>query len=278
VSLVVNERHSQSLCQLPHVERRRQRHARIAAARPLEPDRPSGPALELRRARTDPEPRQTSVAREGISAERRLYEQPSTISGREMPRLINIHRARRRRSAAVLVAAVAGFATAALVGAAIAKTFTLQVAKNAKVTNTMGMTTRENIVVNSRSHAVYDLTGDSKNHPECTKAKGCFQFWPPVTVSSAKQLSKAPGINGKLGIWHRNGFLQVTLAGHPLYRFAPDSQKNAATGEGIHSFGGTWHVLRPAASGSGSSTTTMTGTTSTTTTTTTMPCLYPPCY
>jgi predicted lipoprotein with Yx(FWY)xxD motif len=194
-----------------------------------------------------------------------------------MPDLMNIHRARRQRSRVVLVALVAGFATAALVGVAIAKTFTLQIAKNAKVTNTMGVSTRENVVVNARNHAVYDLTGDSKNHPECTKAKGCFQFWPPVKVSSAKQLSKALGINGKLGIWHRNGFLQVTLAGHPLYRFAHDSQKNAATGEGIHSFGGIWHVLRPSASGSRSKTPTMSGTTSTTTTTT-MPCLYPPCY
>jgi predicted lipoprotein with Yx(FWY)xxD motif len=189
-----------------------------------------------------------------------------------MPRLKNIHGARRRRSAAMLVAAVAGFATAALVGVAIAKTFTLQVAKNAKVTNTIGMTTRKNIVVNSRSHAIYDLTGDSQNHPECTKAKGCFQLWPPITVSSAKQLSKAPGIKGKLGIWHRNGFLQVTLAGHPLYRFAPDTQKNVATGEGIHSFGGTWHVVKASASGTGGGTTTMT------TTTTTPSCLYPPCH
>jgi len=171
-----------------------------------------------------------------------------------------------------------GEQAAALVGVAIAKTFTLQVAKNAKVTNTIGMTTRENIVVNSRSHAIYDLTGDSKNHPECTKAKGCFQFWPPVTASSQKQLSKAPGITGKLGTWHRNGFLQVTLAGHPLYRFAPDLQKNAATGEGIHSFGGTWHVVK--ASGSrggsgGSSSGGGGGTTTSTTTTTTSPYPYP---
>jgi predicted lipoprotein with Yx(FWY)xxD motif len=191
-----------------------------------------------------------------------------------MPRLTNIHGARRRRSAAMLFAAVAGFATAALVGVAIAKTFTLQVAKNAKVTNTIGMTTRENIVVNSGSHAIYDLTGDSKNHPECTKAKGCFQFWPPITVSSARQLSKALGIKGKLGIWHRNGFLQVTLAGHPLYRFAPDTRKHAATGEGIHSFGGTWHVVKVSASGTGSGTTT---TTTPSTTTTTPSCRYPPC-
>ena len=210
----------------------------------------------------------------------------------------------RRRHAALLIAALAGLGAAVLVMVAGARTFTLQVAKSAKVTNTVGATTRENIVVNLRGRAVYDLSGDSRRHPECTKAKGCFQFWPPVTVSSPKKLSKAPGVLGRLRVWHRDGFFQVTLAGHPLYTFAGDSRRHVATGEGLRSFGGTWHVIRalgassPGAattstststsattttSGTTTSATTSTGTTTstspmTTTTTTTAPCLYPPCY
>ncbi|HSO98616.1 MAG TPA: hypothetical protein VLP43_06670 [Solirubrobacteraceae bacterium] len=170
-------------------------------------------------------------------------------------------------------AATAGFAAAALVGVALAKTFTLQVAKNAKVTNQSGTTNRENIAVNSRGFAVYTLTGDSKSHPECIKASGCFILWPPLTVSSAKQLSKASGLKGKLGVWHRNGFLQVTLAGHPLYRYVADTQRHNATGEGVQSFGGTWHVEKAA----GSSRASTPAPTTTMTTTTTPSCLYPPC-
>lgn len=176
----------------------------------------------------------------------------------------------------MLIAAIAGFSTAALVGVALAKSFTLDIAKNAKVTNTMGVTKRENIVVNSAGFAVYDLTGDSKQHPKCTKANGCFQFWPPVTVASAQKLSKATGIEGKLGVWRRNGFLQVTLGGHPVYRFAPDSKRHAATGEGIHSFGGAWHVIKDPSPGGGMGT--PPSTTSTPMTTTTAPCSYSPCY
>ena len=183
----------------------------------------------------------------------------------------------RRRCVVMLVAAVMGFATAVLVGVAVAKTFTLQVAKNAQVTNQSGSTKRENIAVTSRGFAVYDLTGDSKHHPKCTKNGGCFKFWPPVTVSSPKLLSKAAGVTGRLGVWHRNGFFQVMLAGHPIYRFAPDSQKRVATGEGIRSFGGTWHVVRAASQPSGTTTMT-TSTPSTTTMTTPTTCLYPPCY
>jgi predicted lipoprotein with Yx(FWY)xxD motif len=195
----------------------------------------------------------------------------------------------RRTVAAGTVAVLAGFALAALVGVALATAFTLRVAKNAQVTNQAGATTRENIVVTSRGFAVYELSGDSRSHPKCTKGNGCFMFWPPVKVSSASRLSKAPGINGKLRVWHRDGLFQVTLGGHPLYRFAPDTQRDHATGQGVHGFGGTWHVLKLAGSaGAGTptgstmptttmTTTTTTGTTTGTTTTSTTPCYYPPC-
>jgi predicted lipoprotein with Yx(FWY)xxD motif len=195
----------------------------------------------------------------------------------------------------MLLAALAGVATAALVGVALAKTFTLHAAANGKVINQTGMITSENIVVNGRGFAVYDLTGDSKRHPECTKASGCFRFWPPVTVSSPAKLSEGSGVKGRLGVWRRDGFFQVTLGGRPVYGFAPDNQAHVATGEGVKSFGGTWHVIKAAGSPIGtttmatttstSSTTTTTATTtstssttSSTTTTMTMPCLYPPCY
>lgn len=191
------------------------------------------------------------------------------------------HFAARSRRLAVPIAALAGVTAAALVGVAVARTFTLQVAKNAKVMSVTGTRTSESIVVNGHARAVYVLTGDSKRHPECTSKNGCFQFWPPVTVSSAKRLSKAPGIRGKLGLWHRNGFLQVTLAGHPVYTYAGDRSKRVATGEGIKTFGGTWHVIKPAGTRSGSTNTSTPATTSTmatTSTSTTTSCLYPPCY
>lgn len=177
--------------------------------------------------------------------------------------------------AVAVIAATAGFAAAALVGVAVARTFTLQVAKGASVTNQTGTTRTENIVVNPRGLAVYALTGDSKSHPKCTRASGCFSFWPPLKVSSPAQLSKASGIIGRLGVWRRNGFLQVTLAGHPLYRYAGDSQRHHATGEGVVSFGGTWHVEKAGATSPSTTTPTTTMTTSTTMTTTS--CFYPPC-
>jgi predicted lipoprotein with Yx(FWY)xxD motif len=172
-------------------------------------------------------------------------------------------RRHRLRSALAVAVGTAGFATAALVAVALAKTFTINTASNAKVTNASNKSVREGIAINSKSLAVYTLSGDSRNHPECTKADKCFQFWFPVKVNSAKKLSKAPQVKGSLGTWKRNGFIQVTLGGHPLYTFIGDTQKKAATGEGIKSFGGTWHVVK---AGSGKSSTTMTSGTSSSTT------------
>jgi predicted lipoprotein with Yx(FWY)xxD motif len=149
-------------------------------------------------------------------------------------------RSRRTALALLLVAGVAGL----LGGAALAKVFTLSVAKHATVGNLLTQktfTTHATIVVNGRGFAVYTLTGDSAKHPKCTSAM-CLQIWPPVTVKSAKALTKAPGVKGKLGIWHRKHFDQATIDGHPLYTFSPDTKRHVAMGEAIKSFGGTWHV------------------------------------
>jgi predicted lipoprotein with Yx(FWY)xxD motif len=166
------------------------------------------------------------------------------------------------RTALRALALTAALLATALVGVALAKTLTLKEAKNVKVMNNATMaTTHATVVTNSKGLAVYTLTGDSSKHPKCTKANGCWQFWPPVKVKSAKGLSAATGIKGKLGTWKHNGFLQLTIAGHPLYTFFSD-KKNVAGGDVLTSFGGTWHVRTPsgkwvswsapASSGSGS--------------------------
>ena len=115
--------------------------------------------------------------------------------------------ARPRRFAVILVAALAGLATAALVSVAVAKTFTIEVGKNATVsniTNPSAMSRTENIAVNSRGHAVYTLSGESKSHAKCTSST-CLSAWPPLTVAAGKEADGPARVKGKLGIWHRKG-------------------------------------------------------------------------
>jgi predicted lipoprotein with Yx(FWY)xxD motif len=151
------------------------------------------------------------------------------------------------------VTAIAGVGLAA--GLALAKSRTvLKTADNA--------TLNKAIVVDARGLTVYTLSGEGAYHLKCKKAGGCFANWPPLTVASAKTKLKAgPGVKGKLRILRRSGIFQVTLDGHPLYRFVGDGgKKGKATGEGITAFGGTWHVV-PASSVSTTTSTTMTSTT-----------------
>lgn len=144
----------------------------------------------------------------------------------------------KRRSVPVLIAVIGGFAIAGLTSLALAKSSpALSTAKNAAIGKT--------IVVDSHGLTVYELSPETTRHLLCTQANGCFKFWPPMTVASAKtKLTAATGIKGKLGVLHRDGLFQVTLAGRPLYHFAGDASKRGnAKGQGLHGFGGVWHVV-----------------------------------
>jgi predicted lipoprotein with Yx(FWY)xxD motif len=160
---------------------------------------------------------------------------------------------RRLQSVALVATIAAGLAAAAVTGVALANSFTLGAAKHVKVTNATNpqqAAKTEEITVNGHGVAVYELLPETIHHPLCTSTQ-CLQFWPPVTVSSAQaKLTAAAGVKGKLGVWHRHGFFQVTLAGHPLYTFSLDKNKpGIAMGDLVKGFGGIWHVL-PAGSSS----------------------------
>ncbi|MCL2768802.1 MAG: hypothetical protein FWD42_01660 [Solirubrobacterales bacterium] len=103
---------------------------------------------------------------------------------------------------------------------------------------------KEKVAVNSQGRTLYALSPETAGHLLCKSAE-CLNFWPPLTVRSAKaKLHAGPGVKGKLGTLRRgpNKF-QVTLAGMPLYTFKGDSAKGQANGQGLKTFGGTWHVV-----------------------------------
>ena len=175
-------------------------------------------------------------------------------------RLVEAGARRPRRAAAILLAALAGAALLALAGMAIAKSFTLQVAKNVHVTNTptkafrvKAVDAHEAVAVGPSGFAVYTFQGETTHHIICKKTSSpktnCWAFWPPVTVDSAKGLSAQKGIKGKLGAFHNHGLLQLTLNGQPVYNFVPDimgKNKKQATGDELKTFGSIWHIVKAA--------------------------------
>jgi predicted lipoprotein with Yx(FWY)xxD motif len=102
------------------------------------------------------------------------------------------------------------------------------------------------VVIDAAGLTVYTLSGERVGNLKCV-TKQCFSFWPPYKTPADAKLTKGPGVHGTLSKLHRvkGGFYQVMLNGHPLYRFSLDKSAGSAKGEGIQSFGGTWHVVTP---------------------------------
>jgi len=159
----------------------------------------------------------------------RTQDLPSTIrSGSRVSR-----RGRRIASwASLLLIGAALFAGLALAN----QTSTLRASSNAKLNKT--------IVVDPHGRTLYALSPETAHHLLC-KSRECFESWPPVTVRSKHvTLVAGEGLVGRLALLRRrNGTLQVTLRGMPLYRFAGDGPGGDAIGEGITSFGGRWHTV-----------------------------------
>jgi len=100
------------------------------------------------------------------------------------------------------------------------------------------------IVVDGRGRTLYALSPETVHRLLC-KSRTCLEVWRPLTVRSrAVKLHAAGGVEGDMALLKRSdGKLQVTLRGLPLYRFSGDSANGQASGDGIRSFGGRWHVV-----------------------------------
>lgn len=98
------------------------------------------------------------------------------------------------------------------------------------------------IVVDRRGHALYVLTPETARKLLCTAS--CLPYWPVVRAPKTGRLVAGKGISGKLGRLSRGaGSFQATLRGVPVYTFVGDTKAGVATGDGVQSFGGTWHVV-----------------------------------
>ena len=107
----------------------------------------------------------------------------------------------------------------------------------------------ETVVVSTQGRTLYALNPETSRHLLC-KSSECTHVWPPLTVSSDEAKLKAgTGVQGKLGLIRRGkDRFQVTLRGMPLYRFSGDHGRDESNGEGLKSFGGTWHAATASAS------------------------------
>lgn len=97
------------------------------------------------------------------------------------------------------------------------------------------------LLVDSQGRTLYLFEADHGSRSSCSGA--CASAWPPVTTSSTPKPSGSARAS-LLGTTKRSdGSLEVTYAGHPLYRFAGDTQPGQTNGQGSDEFGATWWTV-----------------------------------
>jgi predicted lipoprotein with Yx(FWY)xxD motif len=139
----------------------------------------------------------------------------------------------------------AAAALTALIAAGVAASFALAAAENqtgAKLR--IAKTPLGRILVDGRGITLYDFPPDKGTTSVCYGA--CAALWPPL-ITKGKPIA-GPGVRASLlGTTKRkDGKLEVTYNGHPLYFFVTDRKPGQTTGQGLVQFGGPWWVLTPA--------------------------------
>jgi predicted lipoprotein with Yx(FWY)xxD motif len=98
------------------------------------------------------------------------------------------------------------------------------------------------VLVDAKGFTVYDFHKDKGTTSSCYGA--CAQGWPPVLSEGAPSAGEGASAS-KLGTTKRkDGTMQVTYAGHPLYTFVEDKKPGEANGNDVSAFGAQWYALK----------------------------------
>jgi predicted lipoprotein with Yx(FWY)xxD motif len=97
------------------------------------------------------------------------------------------------------------------------------------------------LVDSATGKTLYTWAKDTDTNSQCYDQ--CATFWPPFSTT-AKTVAADGVTTGKFGTSARkDGTLQVTFNGHPLYFFARDAAPGDTNGQGSTGFGAVWQVI-----------------------------------
>lgn len=98
------------------------------------------------------------------------------------------------------------------------------------------------VIADRRGEALYLFGKESRGRSECYGA--CASAWPPALAKGRPEAVDGAR-QGLLGTTRRrNGKLQLTYAGHPLYYYVADSPGTILCHD-VEEFGGLWLVVKP---------------------------------
>lgn len=96
----------------------------------------------------------------------------------------------------------------------------------------------------SRGYSLYMFAKDKKGGKSTCYGQ-CAKVWPPLLTSGRPRTIRGSGVNSKLlgTTRRRDGKLEVTYNGWPLYTYQPDGRPGQDKGEGYVQFGAAWFLL-----------------------------------
>ena len=99
------------------------------------------------------------------------------------------------------------------------------------------------ILFDGRGYVLYGFTRDPRGKSVCAGA--CAKAWPPYVVRARPRAGR--GVAGALigTTKRRDGSLQATYRGHPLYYYVGDRKPGQILCQNVQEFGGLWLVVRP---------------------------------
>lgn len=98
------------------------------------------------------------------------------------------------------------------------------------------------VVADSKGEALYLFTKDGRRRSQCYDA--CAAAWPPLLTKGKPRAGKGIAAS-RLGTTRRkDGKLQVTYKGQPLYYYVGDSP-GVIRCQNVNEYGGDWLVVAP---------------------------------
>ena len=101
-------------------------------------------------------------------------------------------------------------------------------------------------LVDSSGRSLYLFTADSPGAGGSTCYEDCAEKWPPFVVDTEPVTGE--GVDASLlgTLTRRDGEMQVTYNGWPLYYYQQDENAGDVEGQDVHGFGGEWYLITPA--------------------------------
>lgn len=100
-------------------------------------------------------------------------------------------------------------------------------------------------LTDAEGRALYLFTADTQGESSACY-DDCAAAWPPLLAAGTPTAADPALDAAMLGtLERRDGAMQVTYNGWPLYYYQPDQASGQVTGQDVHGFGGEWYLVSP---------------------------------